>query len=419
MKGNRQASNTQSRAAKLSVCCLAVILSAAAIIYYLNAFRATEPQSDEQSSVQQADNTGLDAGLVSRYSDKLTVTEVMSGLDIPWDIAFTPDGIGLVTERSGQLIARLTEGSSRVVQADWSDLAVRGELGLMGIAVDPEFSANRRFYTCQGDRLADQVKVVAWRLNDDYTQAERVDDPLVGGIPSASIHDGCRLRFGGEGYLWISTGDAAQGSHPQNLDSLGGKILRVDAATGQAAPDNPFDGSPKAELVYSFGHRNPQGLAWRPDYQQMWAVEHGPDIDDEINLLVSGGNYGWDPISPASNYDQRVPMTDTIKYPDAVEAKWSSGDPTLATSGAVFLTGAWWGEREGWLAVATLKNSRLCLFQFDAAGNFKNRFTVPELDGTYGRLRTPVMGPDNALYLTTSNGNGGDFVLRVAPELST
>ena len=148
----------------------------------------------------------------------------------------------------------------------------------------------------------------------------------------------------------------------------------------------------------------------------MWVVEHGPDVDDEINLLVKGGNYGWDPVSPSSGYYQQRPMTDMTKYPDAIEAKWSSGDPTLAVSGAIFLTGEWWGDKEGWLAVATLKDSNLYLFQFNEAGHFKNRFTVPELNGTYGRLRTPMIGPDNALYLTTSNGGNNDFVLRVTPD---
>ena len=147
----------------------------------------------------------------------------------------------------------------------------------------------------------------------------------------------------------------------------------------------------------------------------MWAVEHGPDVDDEINLLARGGNYGWDPVSATSDYYQQVPMTDTEKYPEALEAKWSSGNPTLATSGAIFLTGQQWGSKEGWLAVATLKDSKLYLFQFDESGNFEKTFIVPELDGTYGRLRTPIMGPDSALYLTTSNGGGNDFVLKVTP----
>ena len=361
-------------------------------------------------------NPPTESDTIYAHSDQLTVTEELTGLDIPWDVAFTHDGVMLVNERSGRLIARLANGNVQEIQADWSDLAVRFELGLMGMVVDPDFATKRRLYTCQGDRQVEQVKVVAWHINSDYTVAERVDDPLVGNIPSASVHDGCRLRFDDDGYLWISTGDAAQGASPQNLNSLGGKVLRVDATTGQAAPGNPFNDSAQSRLIYSFGHRNPQGLAWSSDTGQMWLVEHGPDVDDEINLLVKGGNYGWDPVLASGGYHQQAPMTNTTKHPDAIEAQWSSGDPTLATSGAIFLTGDWWGDKENHLAVATLKNKNLYLFEFDDQGQFVDQFMVPELSETYGRLRTPVIGPDNALYLTTSNGNNEDFVLKVTPD---
>ena len=405
----------QGRGVRLSLYLSVVVLLIAIGIYYLGGFRSEPDSQPSGRGDTSRPAAAQESKAVESAPGRLAVTEVVTDLEIPWDIAFTPDGVMLVTERSGGLSARLTDGALRTVEVDFSDLSARGELGLMGMVVDPEFAANSRFYTCQGDRESGQVQVVAWRMDDDYARAERVDDPLVGGIPAANIHNGCRLRFGGEGYLWISTGDAARGSNPQNLNSLAGKVLRVDAVTGRAAPGNPFGGSANAELVYSFGHRNPQGLAWRTDFGQMWAIEHGPDVDDEINLLVRGGNYGWDPAADDDSYNQRVPMTDTAKYPEAVGAKWSSGDPTLATSGAIFLAGEWWGEKEGWLAVASLKDSSLRLFQFDESGNFKAAFSVPELDGTYGRLRTPMIGPDNALYLTTSNGDNDDFVLRLAP----
>ncbi len=292
--------------------------------------------------------------------------------------------------------------------ADFSDLFVSGEAGLMAILVDPGFASNRRFYTCQA-HTGHVVQVIAWTMNSDYTAATRVADPLVGGIPAGSIHNGCRLRFGPHGFLWIATGDAASGTVPQDLGSLGGKVLRVDASTGAGAPGNPFAPSPR---VYTHGHRNPQGLALRPGTNQMWSVEHGPTVDDEINLLTSGGNYGWD---PAPGYDQSVPMTDRVKFPDAVEARWSSGDPTLATSGGIFLHGADWEEWDGRLAVATLKTRSLRIFKFTAAGTFVSQVVVPELDGTYGRLRTPMLGPGGALYLTTSNGGGADRILKIVP----
>ena len=335
----------------------------------------------------------------------IRVTTLVSGLSIPWDIAFTPDGTMLFTQRAGVLSSRLADGTVQTITADLSDLFASGETGLMGIVVDPRFSSNRRFYTCQG-HTGPEVQVIAWTINADYTAATRVADPLVGGMPAAGRHGGCRLRFGPNGYLWISTGDAATGTAPQDLTSLGGKVLRVNASTGAGAPANPFASSP---LIYTYGHRNPQGLALRPGTSQMWSVEHGPSVDDEINLLIAGGNYGWDPVP---GYNQSVSMTDLVKFPGAVEAKWSSGSATLATSGAVFLEGGQWGVWEGRLAVATLRDSKLRLFEFTPDGAFVSQVILPELDGTFGRLRTPMLGPDGALYVTTSNGGGADRILR-------
>ena len=171
----------------------------------------------------------------------------------------------------------------------------------MSIVLDPSFSSNRRFYTCQGHQnqaqTAYEVQVISWTIDANYTTATRADDPLVGGLPAGSLgsHAGCRLRFGPQGYLWVAAGDSATFSDvPQDLTSLGGKILRVNRSTGAAAPGNPFS-SPNSPLIYSYGHRNPQGLARRPGTSQMWSVEHGPHHDDEINLLTRGGNYGWFP----------------------------------------------------------------------------------------------------------------------------
>ena len=368
--------------------------------------RATVSYSDGQGSGKQARG-------VSTYEitpPKLLVSVLFAGLNIPWDLAFTPDGAMLFTQRAGGLIARLANGAFRTVDADFGDLESASEGGLMGIVVDPEFASNRRFYTCQ-NHTGREVQVIAWNINAAYSVATRAADPLVGGIPATSgRHGGCRLRFGPEGYLWIATGDAASGTVPQDLTSLGGKVLRVDSSTGAGAPTNPFASSPR---VYTYGHRNPQGLALRPGTSQMWSVEHGPDVDDEINLLLAGRNYGWDPVP---GYDESVSMTDLVKFPGSIEAKWSSGWPTLATSGGIFLEGAQWGIWEGRMAVATLKDSKLRLFEFTPDGDFVSQVVVPELDGAYGRLRTPMMGPDGALYVTSSNGGGKDRILRIIKD---
>jgi glucose/arabinose dehydrogenase len=177
-------------------------------------------------------------------------------------------------------------------------------------------------------------------------------------------------------------------------------VLRVDPATGEAA-------------VWTLGHRNVQGLAVRPGTEQVFAVEHGPDRDDEVNLLRPGGNYGWNPDGNGS-YDQGVPMTDP-DIPGAIPAVWSSGSPTLATSGATFLDGDQWGTYDGLLLVGLLKERGVLALRLDDDGVLQEQFRLPELDGTYGRLRSVQQGNDGALYVTTDNGDS-DQLLRVTPR---
>ena len=369
--------------------------------------RVTAQYSDGHGSGRALETAFSDRVAEREASPSLTVTTLVSGLTIPWDLAFAPDGTMLFTQRSGVLSSRTADGTVRRVTADFSDIYTAREAGLMAIAIDPSFSTNRRFYTCQTSSSS-TTEVVAWTIDASYTTATRANDPLVGNIPGAPRHTGCRLRFGPSGYLWIATGDTRFGPNPQDLNSLGGKVLRVRPANGAAAPGNPF-----GSRVYTYRHRNVQGLALRPGTNQMWAVEHGPAWDDEINLLVSGGNYGWD---PGPVYDEEVPMTDLVKHPSAIEAKWSSGEARPAPSGGIFLDGFDWGGWEGRLAVANLRGASLHLFEFTAAGALVSEVVVPELDGTHGRLRTPVIGPDGALYLTTSNGSGADKILKVVPS---
>lgn len=340
----------------------------------------------------------------------------MSDLDIPWDVAVLPRGDWLITERDRQrVLLRTKAGAIRVVAERPAGMWSSGETGLMGILPDPDFDTNNRFYTCHGFLAgsAPEVRVVAWRLDDARTAASQVAD-LVIGIPATSgRHGGCRLRIGPEGALYVGTGDATIGTNPQNLGSLGGKILRLNRLTGAAWPSNPFITSDNlvTRLIYTYGHRNTQGLSVRPG-EGMWSVEHGPARDDEVNRLVPGGNYGWDP-GPA--YDESTPMTDNSLPGPQVAARWSSGSPTRATSGGTWIRGAEWGPYTDTLAVATLKDSQLLLMKFDAKGVFQ-RFWVPAaLNGKYGRLRSVTQAPDGSLLITTSNGDGTDRILRVTP----
>jgi glucose/arabinose dehydrogenase len=308
------------------------------------------------------------------------------------------------------------------VAADLGDVFADGETGFMGLALDPEFADNRRFYTCQGVQDgADgpEIQVIAWSMAADWTSATRTDDPLIGGIPvnqGSGRHGGCRLLFDGDGALYVGTGDNALGTNPQDRTSMAGKVLRVDPATGEGLPDNPFADSddPATRRIFTYGHRNVQGLALRPDDDRLYSVEHGPSRDDEVNRLEPGANYGWDPATDGSGYDESVPMTDEA-IEGAVPAVWSSGSPTIAPSGASFVEGSDWGEYDGVLLLGLLKDTGVLALRLDDEGALVEQFRVPELEDEYGRIRAVRQGRDGALYLTTDNGGGEDRLLRVTP----
>jgi glucose/arabinose dehydrogenase len=357
---------------------------------------------------------------------ELQVEVVASGLTHVWDIGFLPDGRALVTQRDGQialLSGTAPDATVTPVNADLSDVYVRGEGGLMGMVVHPDFAESRRFTTCQThmqDGSPTDVRLVTWELSADGARASRVADPLVGGLPinPSGRHSGCRPTVAPDGTLLVGTGDTARGAISQNLTSLGGKVLRVDLDTGQPAPGNPFADAPNPaqQMVWTYGHRNVQGVAVQPDTDDVYTTEHGPTEDDEVNRLQAGGNYGWDPSQGGTvgGYDEDVPMTDLDRFPEALPAAWSSGNPVEAVSGAAFLSGGQWGDLNGALAVGALRGEKLLLMQIGPDGAVAQASEPPPLDGTFGRLRAVRLGPDGALYVSTSNGSD-DQVLRVTP----
>ncbi|WP_222194267.1 PQQ-dependent sugar dehydrogenase [Modestobacter italicus] len=356
----------------------------------------------------------------------LDVEVVADGLDHPWDVAQAPDGTLLFDERGGGLTAVLPDGEVRPLETDLGDLFADGETGLMGLTLDPAFTENRRFYTCQGvqEDGGAEIQVITWTVDADWTSATRVADPLLGGVPvneSSGRHGGCRPRFDATGQLLVATGDNAVGSNPQDLTSLAGKVLRIDPQTGGPSAGNPFlDAEDRdTRLIWSYGHRNVQGLAVQPGTDQAYAVEQGTGVDDEVNRLVAGGNYGYDPdgapAGPEGGYDESVPMTDPA-IPGAIGAVWSSGDPTIATSGGGFVDGDQWGGYDGVLMVGVQKDTGVLGLRIDDDGRLLEQFRVPELEDTYGRIRTPVQGADGSLYVTTDNGDGEDQLLRVTPR---
>jgi glucose/arabinose dehydrogenase len=351
----------------------------------------------------------------------LTVEVLADGLDHPWDVARAPDGTLLLDERAGGFTAVLPDGAVRPVAADFGDLFARGETGLMGLVLAPDFARSRRFLTCQGvqESGGPEVQVIAWTVDDGWTSATRVADPLLGGIPvnrQTGRHGGCRLRFDPSGALLVGTGDNLVGSYAQDLTSLAGKVLRIDPATGGPAAGNPMADAadPRTRLVFSYGHRNVQGIAVRPGTGQVYTAEQGTTRDDEVNRSVAGADFGYDPDGADGGYDESVPMTDLAR-PGAVPAIWSSGDPTIAVCGVTFLAGEAWGDYDGLLVAGVQKGTGLLALRLDDDGALVEQFRVPELEDSYGRLRTPQAGPDGVLYVTTDNGDGEDQLLRVTP----
>ncbi|MFN3973990.1 MAG: PQQ-dependent sugar dehydrogenase [Dehalococcoidia bacterium] len=311
------------------------------------------------------------------------------GLEVPWGLAFAPDGRLFLTERPGRV---RVIGGGRLSEAPWAVLPVAavGEGGLLGIALDPQFPQEPFVYLCYTYRLADGTlanRIVRLREVDGRGVNEEV---VVDGIPGADIHDGCRLKFGPDGMLWATTGDARRPELAQDTASLAGKVLRM-YRDGSPPPDNPFSGS----LVYTLGHRNPQGLAFHPQTGQAWITEHGPVGNDEVNRLTAGGNYGWPLVQgDAGNPRYRDPL--------AVYT------PSIAPAGATFVTSPRYSQWQGDLLFVTLGfgggQSHLRRLDLDSEGHLLGQEVF--LQGELGRLRDIVEGPDGYLYITTSNRDG-------------
>lgn len=337
------------------------------------------------------------------------IETVAENLTIPWSIDWTPDGMILFTERNGNLRA-IQDG--QLLQEPLLSLGVGGvEGGMLGVAVDPNYSDNHYVYVyyTYNELLSTTNKLVRYQLEDRVLNEDKV---LIEGIPGGPFHDGGRIQFGPDGKLYITTGEAGNPDLSQDLNSLGGKILRINS-DGTIPEDNPWENSP----IYSIGHRNPQGLDW-DDSGNLVATEHGPSgwrgtAHDEVNVILSGANYGWpDVIGDETKEGLLNPILHT-------------GDDTWAPSGAEFYYGdkipQWYGK----YFVATLRGSHLHMIDFDLQNNsviFHEKLFQDE----FGRLRDVKTGPDGFLYMLTSNQDGrgsprtnDDRILRIVPMNNT
>ncbi|MEA2020390.1 MAG: PQQ-dependent sugar dehydrogenase [Patescibacteria group bacterium] len=344
------------------------------------------------TALQEIQETGQKPQL--EESSQKDTEIVAKNLNIPWEVVFLPGGDLLVTERPGTLL-RISETQAEIpIQG----VEHRGEGGLLGLALHPNFQENSFIYlylTTQGEGGLEN-RVEQYRLEENQVEKTAT---IIDSIPGAVYHDGGRIKFGPDGKLYITTGDAGNDNLAQDVNSLAGKILRLNP-DGSVPEDNPFNNA-----VWTYGHRNPQGLTW-DNQGRLWATEHGPSGLqsglDELNLIERGQNYGWPEIRGDQTREGMVtPVID------------SGRDTTWAPAGAVYLDEKilFGGLRGSALYAATVSKGKIT----QALSYFQNEF---------GRIRAVTLGPDNYLYITTSNTDGrgnpaqnDDKIIRINPRV--
>jgi glucose/arabinose dehydrogenase len=359
------------------------------------------PQSPPQSP--PADTLPITDQFTTQDGLRLGVQTIVTNVEIPWSLAFAPDGRLFFTERAGRVRVyqngQLVPDPALVV----SDVRHEGEGGLLGIALHPDFAQNRFVYLLYtADTPAGRRNRLARYREVNNTLGDRAI--LLESIAAAGIHNGGRIRFGPDGLLYLTMGDAANTALSQMLSSPNGKVLRLND-DGSAASGNPF-----ASEVWTWGHRNPQGLDWHPTTGDLWATEHGATANDEINLLRQGRNYGWPVIEGAAT---RPDMEAPVRF---------FAPSSVAPSGASFYTAARMAGLQSNFFFGTLAGRHIHRVILDAADPTRIASTERWLDGRFGRIRDVVTGPDGALYFCTNNRDGrgspvstDDRIARIVP----
>ena len=393
----------------------------------------------------------------------VTTQDFVDKLDSPWDMTFMADGTMFFTEKCKGLSVRMPSGAINKLHAVGAttgyasasaDLFCDGQAGMMGVAIDPQFASNRYLYVYASSKLDGKLanRVMRFKLNDTMTGvSDRTD--IVGDIGykakatkhpfgGPGAHNGGRIRFSpADGFLYVTTGDNHLGIAPQSPTYIGGKVLRIDR-DGKAAPDNKPPAGFDAR-IYTYGHRNVQGIAFRPSDNRPFAAENGPWHSDEVTALSNGGNGGWDPrpnmagrkdcpddycgYSPnqmgAMEPKKRaafMPMTDLKTYPNAMKPAWNNNGLSQGMFCNAFLSGAKWKDWNGQMVVGyagigihgTPVGNRLDLLKVSADGlkATKSDFSFPT---AAGRFRACELGPDGDLFVALEDQGK---IIRVKPE---
>lgn len=341
---------------------------------------------------------------------RFKVETVVGGLEVPWSIVWAPDGRMIFTERPGRV--RVFENGKLRPEplAKIADVESSGESGLMSVALHPQFAQNHLLYLSYayggGEKF---VKVVRYKETGNALTDPKV---IIENIPIAQFHAGCRLRFGSDGKLYVTTGDATKRELAQRMDSLAGKTLRLND-DGTVPSDNPFVGQAGARPeIWSYGHRNAQGMDWQPGTNLMFQTEHGPSgFDgpgggDEVNIVERGKNYGWPTIHHKQTHE-------------GMESPLLEYTPACAPASGAFYRGTLFQQFRGNYFFGCLRGERIIRVVLDG-----RRVVSQEnlLEGKYGRIRDVAEGPDGAIYFSTSNRDGrgspakdDDRILKLTP----
>ncbi|HEX6983088.1 MAG TPA: PQQ-dependent sugar dehydrogenase [Balneolaceae bacterium] len=356
--------------------------------------------------------TGSDAKADETQSVEYTTETVVTGVPVPWGMAWLPDGAMLITNRGGELYlfsdGKLVEEPIKGIPEVWDN----GQGGLLDIELHPNYEQNGWIYITysspEGEGEGANTALMRAQLNDDRTSLIN-QEVLYKAIPNTDRgqHFGSRIEFDDEGYVYFSIGDRGnRDENPQDITRDGGKIYRLND-DGSIPEDNPFvDKAGAKAAIFSYGHRNPQGMAMHPETGQIWIHEHGPRGGDEVNIIEKGKNYGWPVISFGINYNG-TPFAEDTARAGMEQPEWY-WDPSIAPSGMTFVTSERYPDWKGDLLVGSLKFRYLVLCEIE-----DNTVTADKIlfEGI-GRVRNVKQGPDGYIYVATE-GNG---IVRIVPK---
>ena len=341
---------------------------------------------------------------------RFKVEKVVGGLEVPWSIVWAPDGRMIFTERPGRVRVFEKGALNPKPLLVVSDVEKSGESGLMSVALHPQFSSNHFLYLSYAYSSGGvRVRVVRYREAPEGLVDRKV---IIEDLPAAQFHAGCRIRFGPDGKLYVTTGDATDRQLAQKLDSLAGKTLRLND-DGTVPQDNPFVGQQNAKPeIWSLGHRNAQGMDWQPGSNLMFQTEHGPSgFDgpgggDEVNIVEKGKNYGW-------------PIIHHTQTREGLESPLLEYTPACAPASGMFYRGSAFPKFKGNFFFGCLKGERLIRVEL----NGRKVVSQEDVIKDYGRIRDVAEGPDGNLYFSTSNRDGrgkptedDDRIMRLVPQ---